>query len=169
MIRTGTGLLIAFLMAGLLSAPFEADARSPLPIFRGVERLVLFCGRPVEAEQREKLCTIAQDVLEELTGTTIVVGTVGLTDAAAITVLVNGFPVEGPTGPVLAIEIDLLRKGHADEQLFGAPPVLVPAKGLISVPEVVRSELRKQLAERVVNPWRGTVPAARTGPRSTRG
>lgn len=166
---TRTGLLIVLLATALLSVPTGADARSPLPLFRGVERVVLFCGRPADAQQRERLCTIAQEVLEELTGEEIAVGTAGLSDAAAITVLVNGYAVDGPNGPVLAIDIDLLRKGLPDQQLFGAPPVLAPANGLLTDLGLVRSALRSQLAERVVDPWRRAVPAGRTGTGSTRG
>lgn len=169
MTKTRVGLLMGVLAAGLMVGSHRAEARSPLPFFRGVERLVVFCGRPADSGQRAKLCAIAQQVLEELTGATVALGTGGLSDAAAITVLVNGYPVDGPNGPVFVIDIDLLRKGQADQQLFGAPPVLVAAKGLLTAPEEVASGLRRQLAERVVDPWRLAVPAGRTGMGSSRG
>lgn len=167
--KMSVGLLMGGLVLGLLVAPTTAESRSPLPFFKGVERFAVFCGRPVDAAQRETLCTIARDVLADLTGTEIAVGTAGLSDEDAITVLVNGFPTDGPNGPVLAINIDLLRKGQAESQLFGAPPVLVPVDGLRSVREAVASGLRAQFEERVVAPWRRAVPSAQTGSAGKRG
>ena len=161
--KTLAGLLVGCVSLGLTVGARPAESASPLPFFRGVERFAVFCGRPVDADQRGTLCTIARDVLAELTGRSVAVGTAGLSDAAAVTVLVNGFPTEGPNGPVLAINIDLLRKDQVNAQLFGAPPVLVPVEGLASAPGLVAEGLRRQLAERVVDPWRRAVPAAQSG------
>ncbi|WPZ32806.1 hypothetical protein T8K17_16350 [Thalassobaculum sp. OXR-137] len=156
-------LSIAAVASTLLAACPEALALSPQPFFSGVDRLVLFCGRPLDADQRTALCTVARDVLSGLAGREIELGTGGLSDPAAITVLVNGYPMEGPNGPLLAIDIDLLRKDMTDGQLFGAPPVLVPAKGLVTAPEIVGEALRAELAERVIAPWRLSAPAVGHG------
>ncbi|WP_028794548.1 hypothetical protein [Thalassobaculum salexigens] len=168
-IKTRAGLLMGSVLLGVMLGSQQAQSTSPLPIFRGVERFVVFCGRPVAAEQREALCTIARDVLAQLTGRPVAVGTAGLSDEAAITVLVNGFPTEGPNGPVLAINIDLLRKDQVNAQLFGAPPVLVSAEALVTAPEAVADGLRRQFAERVVDPWRRAVPSAQSGAAGKRG
>lgn len=165
MVRSGLTRIVvsaaALLSVSVASVP-TALARSPLPFFRGVERLALYCGRPAKAELREKLCAIAQTSLEDLTGMEVVIGTGALGDTSAITVLVNGYAIEGPNGPVLAIEIGMLRKGHVDDRLFGTGPVLAGVDDMDAGPLEFAGKLKARLSEVVVVPWRGTAPATPT-------
>jgi hypothetical protein len=160
---------MAILLSALFAQSEGAEARSPVPFFLGVEHLVLFCGRPTVADQREKLCAVAQETLQALTGAPVPIGTAGLSDTAAITVLVNGYPIEGPNGPVLAIDIGMLRKGQTDGQLFGAPPVLVAADALTTGSPDVVAGLRTQFSQRIVEPWRLAVPHRQNGPAGKKG
>ena len=146
----------------------RAAAMSPLPFFAGVERLVLFCGRPVQQDQREALCKAAHDVLQELSGGEVALGTVGLSDPAAITVLINGYPLDGPNGPVLAVDIELLRNGRSNDQLFGSPPLLFPVNGLTTNLDQIAEGLGPALSARVVVPWLRASPE-RQAPKDEKG
>ena len=148
---------VIFLFAFLTFSP-RAGAMSPVPFFAGVERIFLFCGRPVQHEQRTILCAAARQALHDLDAGEVAVGTAGLSDAAAITVLVNGYPVDGPNGPVLAVDIELLRPGRSNDQLFGSSPLLFPANSLITNPDQIVDGLGPELAARVVTPWRLATP-----------
>ncbi|MDF1793284.1 MAG: hypothetical protein P1U88_15325 [Thalassobaculaceae bacterium] len=157
--RAMTGLATAMLCACLAGAP-SAEARSPLLFFRGVERIALFCGRPLDSELREKLCATARTSLQDLSGTEVTLGTGALSDPNAITVLVNGYPVAGPNGPVFVIDIGMLRKDHVDGRLFGAPPILVGVRDVVTKSSDVADKLKAHLSELVVGPWRQASPLA---------
>lgn len=140
-----------------------ASARSPVPYFKGVETLALFCGRPSDRTLRMQLCAAARDALVDLTGSDIEIGPQGFSDPRTITVLVNGYETEGPNGPVLAITIDMLRKGHVDSRLFGSPPVLLAPNDLVTKSRETAEKLKAELAETVVGPWRLALPVKKDG------
>lgn len=154
-----TGAAAAFLLAASLVLPAPARALSPVPLFRNVERLAVFCGRPEGTERRAALCELAESVLEELSGTDVAVGTAALSDPAALTVLVNGYEVEGPDGPVMVIDVGLLRRGHVDGRLYGPAPIVVGADALLTKSSEVADSLGALLFETVVGPWKRASPA----------
>lgn len=153
--------MVAVLCGAIVGTP--SQARSPLPMFRGVETIAVLCGRPSDAAQREVLCTAAQAALSDLTGRDVRVGASGLSDPRTLTVLVNGHPVAGPDGPLMAITLDMVRKGHADGGLYGTAPLVLAADALVTISQPTAAKLRKFLGESVAEPFRRATPSKTDG------
>lgn len=152
-------LLLGTLVLGMtLAETGQVSARSPLPYFKGVERLAVFCSRPSEAALRDELCETARATLEGLVGRPVPVGPTLLGDRGAITVLVNGHRVDGPHGPVLAVVLDLFRRDQVDGRMVGSAPILVDAGDGVTFSNDFKIALKRALIELVTDPWHAVVP-----------
>jgi hypothetical protein len=151
--------VLVVLLASLGSA---AEARSPVPYFKGVERMAVFCGRPADRDLRARLCEEAQSVLSALVAQPVAVGAAGFRDPKTLTVLVNGHEVEGPDGALLVVSVDLLRKDHVDPRLFGATPIVLPVGGVETSLKGFAGKLTALLSEIVLGPWRTANPRERS-------
>lgn len=159
--RTAMVAAAAILVSAVALVSAPAQALSPVPFFRGVERLAVFCGRPDAAPRWAALCRLAEALLEDLSGTDVIVGTAALSDPAAITVIVNGYEVDGPHGRLMVIEVRMLRRDHVDGRLFGAAPVVVRADAPLTESSEVADSLGALLSETVIGPWRLATPSVR--------
>lgn len=159
----------AFLASTCILMSIPAQALSPVPFFRGVDRLAVFCGRPDSPPRRAALCRLAAGLLEDLSGTDVIVGTAALSDPAAITVLVNGYEVDGPRGRVMVIDVRLLRRDHVDGRLYGAAPVVVRPDVPLAESSEVADSLGALLSETVIVPWRSAAPSGRPAPADEKG
>ncbi|MCR9070364.1 MAG: hypothetical protein NXI18_01465 [Alphaproteobacteria bacterium] len=157
------------LLAILLLMPAPAQALSPVPFFQGVERLAVFCGRPTATDLRTALCTLAESALEDLSGSDVAVGTAALSDPNAVTVLVNGYEIAGPNGPLLVIDVRMLRPGHVDARLFGSAPIVVGTDAPLTESSELADSLAALLFDTVVDPWRRAVPATGQAPVEKKG
>lgn len=150
----------AFLMVlTMVGATETATARSPLPYFRGLEQVGVYCGKPAAAGLRDRLCEAARTALEALLGIPVPIGPSLLADPAAITVLVNAHEVDGPSGMIWAVTLDLFRRGQVDGKLTGTPPILLANDEADTVSKDFRIKLEKALKDLVVDPWLVARPA----------
>ncbi len=130
------------------------QARSPDAYFQAVSRLSMFCGAPNDRVLRDQLCGTARGALERQVGHDVAPGPAGFSDPSTITVLVNGYEVQGPNGPLLAITVDLYRKGVVDTRLYGVAPIVVEAPSTETEWQDLAARFEKTLNENVVRPWR---------------
>jgi|GEM_PF-6523824 len=153
-----TGVVAAGVGLACLMASVSADARSPLPYFRGIDTIALYCGSPADDAVRDDLCAVAKRVLDPLVGASVEIGATGFRNPGALTVLVNGHRIDGPDGPVLAVTADLLRKDRVDRRLVRPAPILLPAGEGVTTSLRLENSLKALFTEMVIVPWRTATP-----------
>lgn len=161
MMRKRIALTIPVLV-GLLSlgsGPMDAEARSRLPYFSGVDRLGVSCRAPDDRQLAESLCVTVARLLGDGLDQPVEVGSRGMSDPATLHVLVSAVRAPTPAGDrVLAVSLDLFRAGHVDSRLWGPAPILLPipdAPGADAGPPA-SGALAAPLNELVVLPLGGT-------------
>ncbi|MBM3600820.1 MAG: hypothetical protein FJX35_21685 [Alphaproteobacteria bacterium] len=137
--------LLGFLALAMIAPAVEAT--SPLPVFRGVQRIGLLCrldslDGTMSAVGAEEICELAQHVWTQsfAGGPKIEVVMLRRNDerVAAQGMLVvalhlvaraGGSDLSSPGGSILALSLGLFRRNPGNDQLFGAAPEAIILSG----------------------------------------